>query len=156
MIVNNKMKRVVSRLKRFNSKGQEGWTLVNLLIALAVLVVIVLGIYYFVQQGEAIGENIPTQVEFVTQGCNLVDSEVLKESYCNQIRLIGKDKYVTCDYGFDNEGLILENGISMRGKCDLNKQASRIKTQILDRGLKLNAYVNGKLVSSYPAEAPKP
>ena len=137
--------------KRMNKRGDEGFKLVNLLIAIVVLVIIILGIFYVSNQGRNVGENIPSQVEVVTQACGFVASPDFRESYCNQIREVGKNKYVTCDYASETEGFLIVNRDQMKGICDTILQKNRIVSQINEMKLKSSATVNGFDVSSYKA-----
>jgi len=133
-----------------NRKGQvEMDRTVGLFIAIAVLVVIALGIFYFVQQGRTIGENVYSNVQVATTACNQVADEVSRESFCNQIRQIGKDKYVTCDYGIVNEGFIIDASGIIAGPCNEITQNNRIVAQVADRSLKGSALVNGKSAGEY-------
>ena len=132
-----------------NKKGDEGFKLVNLLIAIAVLVIIIIGIIYVSNQGSTVGENIPSQVEVVTQACGFVASPDFRESYCNQIREVGKNKYVTCDYAYDTKKFLIVNGDQMTNICDKTLQRSRIISQIDEMKLKSSATVNDLSVNSY-------
>ena len=135
-------------IKRMDKKGQEGFTLVNLIIALLVLVVIAGGIFYVYQRGKDVAENVPSKVEFIIQSCVLVASEQTVESYCNQIREIGNNKYVTCDVAVTQENLNIENSDVMDPLCSVQESArkSSIQRQIAERKIKSSSEINGKSV----------
>jgi len=137
-------------MKKRDKRGQiEGSTFVGLLIALVVLVVVILGIYYFVQRGQSIGQNVPSDVEVIIQACNLVAGENFKDSYCNQIREIGKNKYVTCDYAADKEALTIKDSDIMKPICAGSSKVQRLNQQINDNNLKNDTLINGEKVRAW-------
>ena len=131
-------------LKR-DKGGQLGSHTVEIIIAIVLLVVLILAIYYFVSRGQNIGENIPGKVEVIIQGCGLASTPEFKESYCNQVREIGDNKYVTCDYAAKSEGLSITGSEYMVSVCDEQEEnrVKRISTQCSE-DLKPNVFVNGE------------
>ena len=144
-------------VRRMNKRGDEGFKLVNLLIALVVLIVIVIAIFFVTQQGRSVGQNLPGKSEIIAQACSAVDSPTFRESYCNQIREIGRDKYVTCNYAYRIEKLAIspedDDASRMTLECGpldgTDVQRSSFARQIRDMGLRDPASINGNPVSGY-------
>ena len=103
-------------IKRMDKRGEEGFKLVNLILALVVLVVITLGILYFISKGKSAATNIPGNAEVISQACGLVALEQTKTSYCTQLREIRTDEYVTCD-GAKDYGISITDAKSMESVC---------------------------------------
>ena len=144
------------KIKRWDKKGAE---LESSNIVIWVVSLVVLGVLlFFIFQGkgfaENIGQNIPGKVEIVTQACNLVSNPNSVDSYCNQIREIGKNKYVTCDYGVTNEGFKFENSAQAPIPCNPDTQTQRIKSQITEMKLGESVQINGKPVSVWNPKVP--
>jgi len=99
-----------------NKRGQEGFKLVNLILALVVLVVIAGGIWYFTSKAQSAATNIPGNAEVISQACGLVASEQTKTSYCTQLREIRTDEYITCD-GAKDYGISITDADSMKSIC---------------------------------------
>ena len=128
-----------------DKRGQLGSHTVEIIIAIVLLAVLILAIYYFVSRGQNIGENIPGKVEVIIQGCGIVSTPELKDSYCNQAREIGDNKYVTCDYAAKSEGLSISGSEYMVDVC--NEQESNRKKRIsaqCSEDLNLDVLVNGE------------
>jgi len=87
-----------------NKRGQEGWTLTNLLIALAVLVVVVVGIYYVYSYASTSSEQyLPSDLQKIAVACEVSAKlgDFGKVDYCTQpkpVTLGGNTVYVNCAY----------------------------------------------------------
>jgi hypothetical protein len=133
-----------------NKRGQEGFKLVNLILALVVLVVIAGGIWYFTSKAQSAATNIPGNAEVISQACSLVASEQTKTSYCTQLREIRTDEYITCD-GAKDYGISITDADSMKSICagetnNLKKVVeSACNNEFKD---KKSTKINGKICSS--------
>tara|TARA_B100000315_G_scaffold219311_1_gene221155 strand:+ start:2528 stop:2980 length:453 start_codon:yes stop_codon:yes gene_type:complete len=147
-------------IKRMDKRGQEGFKLVNLILALVVLVVIALGILYFISKGKSAATNvIPDDAQIIVNGCNLVNNEVSKQSYCTQLRKVTKEVYATCDY-VSTYGITIPDSKNMDSICEKeygkpnelikgsNRQL-RISTQCTELGLKDNTRANNLLCAAW-------
>lgn len=121
-----------------NKRGQVEWgTLVPGLIAFIVLIVVVVGIFWFTTRASDIGANVPSQIEVIKGTCSGLAVDRGVESYCNQIREIGKNKYVTCPYSVERESLAIEGNEQMKPLCDAQNSTYRRRLIEQCRDLKL-------------------
>ena len=92
-------------IKGINKKGQSGgsgFTIVEMLIALAVLVVVAIGIWYFWgRSNQNFGALSPNVLDNLVLGCNNAISTNQNFKYCDFTEVTdtqGKKQYVNCDY----------------------------------------------------------
>ncbi len=134
-----------------NKRGDETQSFgVSGIILLIFLVLVIAGIWYVVEKLKEVGENVPQKVETAIQGCGLVASEQTAESYCNLIREIGENKYVTCDYGVKYEGFVVGDSSLMEPICSAqgSSRVISIKRQIEERKI-TKGLINGESISSW-------
>ncbi|MDP1695442.1 MAG: hypothetical protein Q8L29_00840 [archaeon] len=87
-----------------NKKGEEGWTLITLLIALLVLVVIGAGIYYvYTYASTTSGQYLPSDLQKIAVACEVSAKlgDLGKVDYCTQPKPVNygsETRYVTCNY----------------------------------------------------------
>lgn len=120
-------------IKRRDKKGEAlSSNSVNWGIALMVLLVVFLAIYFLVDRSEAAGTNIPEQESVISQGCALVASETTAQAYCTQLRKLRSDLYITCDEAI-TYGVVVDSSDvdKMNNLCNHNewKDALQIKVK---------------------------
>jgi len=115
---------LVYEMKSKKGATPEG-TAVGLVIAITLLVVVVVAIIYVSTRTSEVAANIPERVEAIIVACG---ADISTHFYCNQLREIGKDKYVTCDYAAKYENLVTIKEWETRNlECGGDVDVARIK-----------------------------
>lgn len=113
-----------------NKKAQAGveTKTINWIIGFMVLLAVGLGIYFFMEKAETIGDNIPGAEEAISQGCAMAASSGLQQTYCTQMRQLAKNKYITCDEAKEN-GIIIDSPLadSLNSVCENMENELKVK-----------------------------
>jgi len=142
----------IEMVKRMEKIGQTG----NFATVLWIVGIIILaGFGYFAYNASDffgnVGENVPSKVEFATQGCIGAANGNLVDSYCSQIREVGNNRYVTCAYGYDNK--ILPIGAEVHGliagACDKAATDKGIGNVVVDRNFADKVRINDQTAGDF-------
>lgn len=138
-----------------NKKGQEGFTMVQLMIALVVLVLVVIAVYWVFTRGQQVfGTITPASLDTLVMGCNSAGSTNGYFAFCEDPKEItdtkGQKQYVNCNYG------LLAGKLQSSLQCNADaekKMCEALKTQGKDM---TKTRVNEKDCSTLLAPAAAP
>ena len=123
----------------------------NFLLIFLFVVLFGLGIFFVADYFSQVGENLPAEEERVVQACESLT--IGRQSFCNQPRMIGKNKYVTCDYAKEKEGLTIEAYDNWEDECEEEKENGNREKQFIAKCDPENGeYKKGDLLNQYTCE----
>lgn len=97
------------------AQSEEG---ISKMVLAVLFLFLMAGVIYFVFNFiNGVGDNAPKQQEVIIQFCGKYSSEPLKSTYCTQVRKLGRNKYVTCDYAASVEGFDIDGSEKMKSIC---------------------------------------
>ena len=116
----------------------------RIVLLIVFLVVVLGGIFWYVNVGKQVESNIPQYAERVVQQCSVTG--LPPGSLCTQLRKIGKKEYVTCDYAVSEKHLTIKNSEDIIKKCEvfLRSRKEHFKSECKEEVYDKKEILNGK------------